>query len=318
MPNSSNKPITPPFDDISVSTKTVIARTNATYNIHSLFEKLPVMPYIVVPKNRGSRKKGFRPPVEDPNQHLPDGSIITLKYFEAVRGTDLKKKRSSKYFRNALSVVMRVGGKLVNFKLSKNGKFQMTGVKKDSHAVDCVKYIWKYILDTGDHTLYNLESVDLDVVVKVVMTNIDFSLGFRVHRESLDQYFNKHTAYHSLLETSFGYTGVNIKFPCFPNMDQKLQRYSLNIETREWQQSDVALGKYIEILPPAELSKEKNKTRYNTFLVFHSGNVIMSGGRAVDMIHAYNEFVQIIATCKDQISERLTTVEQNEVLQLAM
>ena len=78
------------------------------------------------------------------------------------------------------------------------------------------------------------------------------------------------------------------------------------------------MGKYIEILPPAELSKEKNKTRYNTFLVFHSGNVIMSGGRAIDMIQAYNNFVTIIATCKDQISERLTTVEQNEVRQSAV
>ena len=176
-----NKPVTPPFDEIPVSTKTVIARTNATYNIQNLFDKLPVQPYVVIPKKRGSRKKAHIPTV-DPNAHLPDGSIVTLKFFEATRGTDLKKKKSTKYFRNALSVVMRVGGKLVNFKLSKNGKFQMTGVKTNSHAVDCVKYIWKYIMDTGDHTLYELNGEDLDVVVKVVMTNIDFSLGFAVHR----------------------------------------------------------------------------------------------------------------------------------------
>ena len=45
------------------------------------------------------------------------------------------------------------------------------------------------------------------------MRNIDFGLNFYVDREKLDEYFNTCTDYHSLLETSFGYTGVNIKIP---------------------------------------------------------------------------------------------------------
>ena len=46
-----------------------------------------------------------------------------------------------------------------------------------------------------------------------VMTNIDFNVGFIVNRENLDKYMNQQTEHNSLLETSFGYTGVNIKFP---------------------------------------------------------------------------------------------------------
>jgi hypothetical protein len=46
-----------------------------------------------------------------------------------------------------------------------------------------------------------------------VMYNIDFSLNFKVNRENLDTLINTETSYTSLLETTFGYTGVNIKFP---------------------------------------------------------------------------------------------------------
>ena len=45
------------------------------------------------------------------------------------------------------------------------------------------------------------------------MTNIDFNIGYIINREELNRYINEHTEYNSLLETSFGYTGVNIKIP---------------------------------------------------------------------------------------------------------
>ena len=108
----------PKFENIQVSSKTVIAKTNATYDIQRLFENLPVVPYTVIKKKRGRKKNIFKP---DPNEHIQSGSLITLKYFEHMRGVDLKpKKKSGKYFRNALSIVMKVKKKLVNFKLSKN------------------------------------------------------------------------------------------------------------------------------------------------------------------------------------------------------
>jgi len=68
----------PDFKNIQVSTKTVIAQTNASYDIQKLYEKLPVSNYVVVKKRRGRRKNTI---VEDPNKDLPSGSIITLKYF---------------------------------------------------------------------------------------------------------------------------------------------------------------------------------------------------------------------------------------------
>ena len=244
------KAVMPRFGDIPVSTKTVIAHTNATYDIARLYERIPVVEYTPPIKRRGRRTM---PPPPDDKDKLPSGSIVTLKYFQHHRGVDLKgrnKKKTGKFFRNALSVVMKVGegssGKLVNFKLSKNGKFQMTGVKLNHHAVMCVKFLWTYILELEDHTLYSINGDELEVIVKVVMTNIDFSLGFKVNREKLDRHFNSWTDYHSLLETSFGYTGVNIKFPNAMDLNQKLTRYRLDVKGEEWSEDTVTMRTYLE------------------------------------------------------------------------
>ena len=61
---------------------------------------------------------------------------------------------------------MKVKQKLVNFKLSKNGKFQMTGVKTNEHAILCVKFLWQHILNINNHTLYTLEDNFLKVIFK--------------------------------------------------------------------------------------------------------------------------------------------------------
>ena len=50
MPKGKKKPVTPPFAEIPVSTKTVIGLSNSTYDIAKMFELLPVAPYTVVPK----------------------------------------------------------------------------------------------------------------------------------------------------------------------------------------------------------------------------------------------------------------------------
>ncbi len=302
MPKGKVKLVMPEFDRIPVSTKTVIGLSSSTYNIQSLFEKLPIVDYKVVPKRRGRKKSR---PIEDPNKDLASGSIVTLKFFEHVRGVDLKpRKKAGKYFRNALSVVMKVEDKLVNFKLSKNGKFQMTGVKRDEHSVKCIEHLWEHILSLEDHTLYSAES-RVKVVIKVVMTNIDFSLGFLVNRENLDSYFNRTTEFNSLLETSFGYTGVNIKFPIQGDIYDELDTRVLDINTETWTNEVTSYSDYLDLLSAEDRRKEVSKQRYNTFLVFHSGNVIMSGPHKGQMIAPYQNFLDIIRRCKPDIEEQL-------------
>ena len=82
--------IFPEFDDIKVSTKTFIIMTNLVIDLPKLFDFLPVTDYTFVPKKRGRKKKIS---VDNPNKDVPQGSIVTLKYENKIRGIDLKQKK---------------------------------------------------------------------------------------------------------------------------------------------------------------------------------------------------------------------------------
>lgn len=310
------------FDDIKVSTKTFIVMTNISLNIDNLFKFLPITDYILVPKRRGRKKKNEP---DDPNKNLLSGSIITLEYQNNIRGVDLKKKKKKKddkkrgnYFRNSVTIIMVMDDKKINFKVSRNGKFQMTGCKKDEHSEQCIKWFWDYIKDSKDIYTMNdqesSESKDSKPVLKAIfipaMRNIDFALNFFVDREKLDEYFNTCTTYHSLLETSFGYTGVNIKIPVVKPI-QALKLKQLTYRNEKWEDSMyVPYDDYLSMLPEKDISKKLKKQRYNTFLVFHSGKVIMSGMDSVFMKDVYYEFLDIIRDCYDVIEERLVEDEK--------
>ena len=184
----SEKLVFPKFEDIKVSTKTYTAMTNLTINIKELFNILPITPYTVVAKRRGRKRKVDN---IDPNKDIPKGSIITIKYEGNLRGVDLKPKKvkniasNKKWFRNSITVVI-ILDKPVNFKICRNGTFQMTGCKMDEHAEQCIKYIWKYIKDNPELYTYKYGK-NIETLFIPSMRNIDFSLGFLVDREKLNK-----------------------------------------------------------------------------------------------------------------------------------
>lgn len=296
----------PKFEDIPVSTKTFIVMTNISVEMKKLFEHLPITDYIVVPKKRGRKKKKTE---SDPNKNIPDGSIITLECGDKIRGVVLKKKKkkegkSTDYFRNSMTVVMVIEGKKINFKICRNGKFQMTGCKQDKHAEDCVKYIWEYIKDTEG--IYELpEKRSFKAMFIPAMRNIDFSLGFVLDREKLDEYITKNTPYYSLLETSIGYTGVNIKIPVTKPITE-LQLKELTYKAGRWLSPRyVPYSTYLNKLKPKEQQKKLEKERFNTFLIFHSGKAIYSSMCEDFAKDTYYEFLSIIKANYKQFQERL-------------
>lgn len=192
---------------------------------------------------------------------------------------------------------MFIGDKFVNFKTSRSGNFQLTGCKTTEQAEKCILYFWSYIKD--DKSTYSLNGGSfLTAYYDPVMYNIDFSLNFKVNRENLDTLINTETSYTSLLETTFGYTGVNIKFPV------NISDTDFKIKYKEYSEDnpDFQLIPYEKFLG---LKKPKKKPRYNTFLVFQSGKVIMSGKAAEFMEPIYYEFMDIIRKSKDFIVESL-------------
>lgn len=302
----------PDFYDNKVSTKTIIAHTNLKLNTQHLFDFLPITEYKFVPKKRGRKKKSE---LKIPQPILKDGSIITLKNEDKIRGVETKrkkntKKRSKTYFRNSLTVVMIIDNKKINFKISKNGKFQITGCKTDLQAESCVKNIWNMIKDSND--IYKFEKEDgkegenLSILFAPAMRNIDFDLGFFIDREKLSRYINDHTTYYSMLEASFGYTGVNIKFPMEEDIT-KLKIKKLILKDDIWIETSATYGDYLDTYDEKERMKKEKKRRFTTFLLFHSGRAIESGLHKTYMEGPYNKFIDIIREARPLIEEKLDT-----------
>jgi TATA-box binding protein (TBP) (component of TFIID and TFIIIB) len=303
---SSSDLVFPKFDDIKVSTKTYTANTNLIINLDILYKQLPVTPYVVVVKKRGRKKKSD---TADPNKDVEYGSILTIKYENEVRGVELKPKKTKqqetkKFFRNSITIVILLD-KPVNFKVFRNGIFQMTGSKSHTHAESCVQYFWKYIQPYPDSYSYKT-GTHLEALFIPSMRNIDFSLGFIVDREKLNEYMLNQEEFHCLLETSFGYTGVNIKVPLNKDITtMKVNKLIFSNDTQEWTSVLTTYQEYLDTLQPKERQLKLKAERYNTFLVFHSGKCIMSGLVADFMRDTYDYFLNIIRKAYDSIEERL-------------
>jgi hypothetical protein len=306
----------PEFEKIEISTQTIIAKTNWKINTNELFLNLPVTDYKVIPKKRGRRPKLEKK--EEP-QLLNDGEIITLKIGDKLRGVNLKNKKKKKdeddekkpvknkknesFFRNSLTIVMFCRGKLINFKISKNGKFQFTGCKNDEQAHLCLDFIKNYALNIQDKKCLSLPlNANLEILYITVMANINFSLGFCINKENLDEYVNKNTDYHSLLETTFGYTGVNIKFN-IGKLDIPIIK--MIYKDGEWEKYILTYKEYFQTLDEKEKFKENNKTKFCTFLCFQSGQCIMSSPHKSCMKDSYYNFMKMIEDCKDFIEEKI-------------
>jgi len=273
------------IEDIKVSTKTIIATSNCKFDIVKIFQEYPL-------KERNGR--------------------VEIMYYQnnykGIVNADFNPKKK-KSFRNAINIISDVDGKKVNFKLSKNGKFQLTGCKFLDHALVVVKcFLQNLLIHCPD--CVEVSGEDIQVFFQTVMTNIDFPLGFAVDRQKLDDIMNKSTPFHSLLETSFGYTGVNIKFPLDKEWwDLKLP--VIRCSLKDLLSSPVAPWVFTEeklssIIPITDDILKKKK--YNTFLVFHSGSVIMSGMMKETMEEHYNLFISIMKTWQPKIEEKLVGV----------
>lgn len=306
MPKELNLPV---FEDIKVSTKTFTANTNITIDIHKLFDLIEITPYTVLPKKRGRKRKGE---IKEVNQNIPHGSIISVKCEGRIKGVELKPKKpkinkdgsvKKTWFRNSVTIVVMFD-KLINFKVCRNGTFQMTGCTEYTHPSECIKHIWGIMKHDTSIYSFTRNEHQFEALLIPSMRNIDFDLGFNVDRDKLSTCMNKETSLHCLLETSFGYTGVNIKIPQTKSKDE-LSVNKLVCSGEKWECLTSSYQEYMDVLDEKTRKKKMNEKRFNTFLVFHSGKVIFSGITADFMKDTYYSFTKILENRFDEIEERL-------------
>ena len=318
-----------------ISTTTVIVKSNLKLNIEEIFHILPITEYEIQKKKRGRQKKNTEHKEENIPNLLKNGSIVSVSLKDISKGVEMHKpkihkqcfmmdsneKVHKKYFRNAMTIVIYIN-KFINFKISSNGNFQITGSKNITESMDCILYFLYYIhlyphlysMNSHYETITNQYGIYF--MFKTVMTNIVFKLGFNINREKLDKLVIKDTPWNSLFETSLGYTGVNIKVP-LDNIDNyniyTIYFKSLTpVSTFETfkNQSVISNLLYVDLKNMEDIYYElykngKEKNFKNTFLVFQSGSVIMSGIELSLMKESFDTFISFINDIKSDIKEEI-------------
>ena len=297
-----------PFSSLRYSTKTIIAVTNMQINLDLFHQNIPFLDYAFPKKKRG-RKKQDEEVVVLPNKlaYFPIGSIIALQNKQDLKGELPKKKQNDpqkkSFFRNSVTIQMKIDhDKFVNGKICSNGKFQITGCSEDRYAYQFIYILYKKMIETssqiGEEIVTLVKSTIFSnehpmAIINIVMKNINFKIGFKIHREKLDEYIRVHTPYYSLFLSDL-HTCVNIKMKSKHHSDEKLDMVTMkSMEDMKIQKIDFSLYSLYY-----DFNKKLSKDKYHTFLVFYSGSVILSSS-GPDTEEVYNQFITIIKENKD-------------------
>jgi hypothetical protein len=287
------------FSDIEISTNNVIAITNLKIDLQKFFHYIPITDHVPPQKRRG-RKPRINVPA--PNHKIAPGSVIFAQIRRDFRGSYVKEKtkNSTTFFLHSVTIVLVLhNNKFVNVKVSSNGKLQITGCKCEDHYINTIVAIFELMrviqVMTGE-TVYRVAGDDPNKVTAVfntVMQNMDFNIGFHMHRHKLDRFIKQSTPFHSVFEGSIAGTGVNIKVPAEENVQNELRKMTYDANTFAVEKCNVPYSTYCDLLEDKEKRKECGKKRHHTFLVFSSGSIIMSS-RGADMDRVFYSLVQTL------------------------
>lgn len=275
-----------PFNALPISTQTVMAYINCSFNKENLFELLPAenvteKEFILI--SRGKMK----------GEH---GKFYRLKLGKKVRGAPTKQGN----FRNQLTVCPYIYDKIVTIKIFPTGKLHLTGCKTTQHRQEAVIVLLNHIrlCHTEDVPTYTIsDDQPLNAILEVVMVNVDFHLGFDIDQEKLDRLFQSNNEFYTVYETEQPSVNIKLDYP-----DPDLKQYTKIIIDGEINNPII---KY-ETVNECPKAKAAN-TRTHTFLVFSSSKVIQSG-RYYDseMEPAYKKFREFIIKNRSKIELKLS------------
>jgi hypothetical protein len=122
------------------------------------------------------------------------------------------------------------------------------------------------------------------------MTNIVFDIGFHIDKIKLNKLLKQSKNFYSLFETNFGYTGMNIKIPLSEDA-YYISIPFMTLQNNQW------------IVNYQKMKVQTKKKKFNTFLVFHSGKIIMSGMCEENMKGDYEFFKNFLVENRKLIEE---------------
>jgi hypothetical protein len=241
-----------------------------------------------------------------------------LQNKQDLKGELPKKKQNDpqkkSFFRNSVTIQMKIDeDKFVNGKICSNGKFQITGCNEDRYAYQFIYILYEKMMETSKQigeTIVTIMKNSIfksdypSAIINVVMKNINFKIGFQIHREKLDEYIRLNTPFYSLFLSDL-HTCVNIKMKSNHHSEEKLDLVVMS-SRHDFSIQKIDFSLYSMYY---DYNKKLNKDKYHTFLVFYSGSVILSSS-GPDTEEVYNEFMNIIQENKELFRDKTSSSDK--------
>lgn len=273
-----------------ISTITAIAKINSLINLEELYKIIKIddkqnlyydndelisknilnnISFIEYGKTKDvSNSKGVNPKQEKQNRYK-------------------KKKKKMKRFDNQLTLIVNINNNIINMKIFKNGRIQMTGLKDIDNGPKAIEIIMKIIKDLSLIKNSNITSLleDNDKSIEIINKDLKTELKYDNYKICLinsDFRFNHKVKRNKLYEFIVNNTELVCSYePCiYPGV--KLQ-YFYNTELDGvCRCSDVYCS-----------NKNKNSTCVKiTIAVFESGCTIITGAKSLKQVNAAYTFIK--------------------------
>lgn len=259
------------------STQTIIGYGNSVFDISLLFKELSNY------KLLGNK----------------DG-ILSIEYLQKLFRECNKEEthpNSTKYFSNALTLTVWSIDKVINVKLSKNGKLQCTGCRSTGHAQYAIQYLVRIIktLPSCRDICPGIDTFEMHFIS--VMLNVGFSCNYIVDKTK----FTKLVETLPGLQASFAYTaGLKLVVNNPETIDYNVPYYN----SKNDYFGDIKLSEFIQ--GPHKLStKILTPMKKSTFIVFHSGSIIMSSFNLQYAERDFKYFQTLLSDYRVDIEEKL-------------
>lgn len=273
----------------------IIVDCNVDFNKKEIFDNVEIQ----VPENITYTKKKNN--IDIKNLEVNKGDIFNMECEGIVKGINIKKKNKKnkegivcnensrvfiRHFLNQVSIYMGLGGKVkIHMMIFKN-KIKLSGCKSFEDTFNSIKILFSKLKEGRDYVFTDKESKNIKFSLIPSMINLGLSIGFMVDRNKIKRVFNtdKYFAYFDPM------CNINATV-VMKNDDIKTLKYKeYTLLSNELSLDNVQI-KTIEI--------EDDKV--NKFIIFSSGEVIMTGRNLKKIEQDYKTFTNIIQENKDII-----------------
>ena len=254
------------FSPLRISTITTTAQLGTIIHLDALFNQIRIIPY----------------------WDLTDG-ILKMEFKGTTKGTSfkdimLKQKETKKSFFNQATLVVRreispMNWKEINVKLFRNGGIQMTGVRSIEMSGDTLRWLIQHITSTYTEAPV-FTSTPVITKEEVQLINTDFSIGAKVRRDVLHRILSETYNLNSSYESAI-YQGVKTKF--FYNAQRPAT-------------TSPGVCGCPELCKGTGDGTKLGECKKITISPFQTGQVIITGARAMEQINEAYEFIKSVFT----------------------